>query len=540
MTIVRMACRAAAIAIAIAGVVDPAFSVTRPREAKITTVDLTLGGPIDHRVSCDPANPCVVIADGSKDAELPDDLTEPVSLERVEKSESPNIAIRTVYAGSSAHLNAAGVVRVALEGRGVAGRTTEIRVHDGPIVIGTAAVEWKADGTQTIDIPWWPLAAGARTLRVEAAAAAGEAVLFDNLVDVGADIGTEPVPVLFFDPRPSWNSTFVRRALEDDPRFLVQHHARVAPAISTGTLAGRFDAPTLNQTSLLVVGAPDALTAADVDLIDRFVRVRGGTAILLPERVPEGPTLRLFDGRWVEELIVEPRAVGPLRASELLRPRELRPLSVPIAPEIVATRAGAGRLIVSGAMDAWRHRDANAAAFDTFWRSLAAEGAAHGRRLRVEFEDAIARPGARHSFVVRYRSMEPESTLTANATARCSPVSADRTGTAQAIRLWPSGAAGTFSGEFAVNDSQTCTVEARVNDAQATAAVAVAASPAPIAHAVLENLERAVRLRAVGAPARPAETIRTTIHPMRSALWIIPFAGLLSIEWWLRRRARLR
>ena len=30
-------------------------------------------------------------------------------------------------------------------------------------------------------------------------------------------------------------STFVRRALEDDPRFAVGHRARVAPALSAGT-----------------------------------------------------------------------------------------------------------------------------------------------------------------------------------------------------------------------------------------------------------------------------------------------------------------
>ncbi|HWI16690.1 MAG TPA: hypothetical protein VNT81_03015 [Vicinamibacterales bacterium] len=31
-----------------------------------------------------------------------------------------------------------------------------------------------------------------------------------------------------------------------------------------------------------------------------------------------------------------------------------------------------------------------------------------------------------------------------------------------------------------------------------------------------------------------------TIYPLRSAWWILPFAGCLSIEWWLRRRAGLR
>lgn len=540
MTLLRLVCRGLAIAIAVAGVVDPAFTVTRARPAAITTVDLTVDGPVDHRVSCDPAQPCVVIADGSKDADVPPDFTRPFSLERVDKNESPNIAIRSVDVGTGVQLSAAGVVRLALEGRGVAGRKTEIRVRDlstsleasGAILAGAAAVEWKADGTRTMDIPWWPVAAGARTLRVEVAAVPGEAVTFDNIVDVGTDIGDAPAPVLFFDARPSWISTFVRRALEDDPRFIVEHRARVAPAITAGTAAGRLDAAALNAAQVVVVGAPDALAAAEVDLIERFVRVRGGTAILLPERVPDGPSRRLFGGRWVEELVADPRAVGPLRASELLRPRELPPASVAIAPEIVATRAGAGRIIVSGAMDAWRHRT-DAGAFDTFWRSLAAEGAVLGRRVRVEFERPIARPGARHAFTVRYRSMDSESTAAATAIMRCdqSP--------AQAIRLWPTGALGTFRGELPIPAARSCSVEATVNHAQTTAAVAVMAAPAPIAHAVLEKLERAaVRLRAFGAPAGQAAP--TEIYPMRAAWWILPFAGLLSIEWWSRRRAGMR
>jgi hypothetical protein len=31
-----------------------------------------------------------------------------------------------------------------------------------------------------------------------------------------------------------------------------------------------------------------------------------------------------------------------------------------------------------------------------------------------------------------------------------------------------------------------------------------------------------------------------TVHPMRAWWWMIPFAGCLSLEWWLRRRGGLR
>ena len=78
-------------------------------------------------------------------------------------------------------------------------------------------------------------------------------------------------------------------------------------------------------------------------------------------------------------------------------------------------------------MDAWRYRDDDgspstslrASAFDRFWRSVVAEGAAAGAALRLEFEHAIAFPGARQPFTLRYRSMTPASTVEASAVARC-------------------------------------------------------------------------------------------------------------------------
>jgi hypothetical protein len=39
---------------------------------------------------------------------------------------------------------------------------------------------------------------------------------------------------------------------------------------------------------------------------------------------------------------------------------------------------------------------------------------------------------------------------------------------------------------------------------------------------------------------RAAPDVATTVHPMRSAWWIVPFAGLLCAEWMLRRRQGLR
>jgi hypothetical protein len=59
-----------------------------------------------------------------------------------------------------------------------------------------------------------------------------------------------------FDARPSWNSTFVRRALEDDARFAVGYRSRIAPAVSAGTPNGRLDAAVLDTVAAVIVGGP--------------------------------------------------------------------------------------------------------------------------------------------------------------------------------------------------------------------------------------------------------------------------------------------
>ena len=152
--------------------------------------------------------------------------------------------------------------------------------------------------TLTIDVPWWAIETGARVLRIDVPPFEGEQTLIDNHVDIGVDVAVTRSTVLVFDARPSWSSTFVRRAIEDDRRFAVGYRARLAPALSAGTANGRLDVAALDLASTVVIGGVDALTASDVALLEQFVRVRGGTLVLLPERAPAGPWSGLLAGSW--------------------------------------------------------------------------------------------------------------------------------------------------------------------------------------------------------------------------------------------------
>lgn len=570
----RAVLRAVAVLIAIAALIDPVMSMRSTSSAPVSVVNmtanaanaaddifrsrlantpLTIREPLAGRIACSPSERCIVFADGSMDAAWPSGLRVPASLVLTSQPAGPNVAIRSMTVAAGQHRAAAGVARIALEGRGVSGRQTDLRLLDGDAIVGSASHSWQADGEITIDVPWWPIAGGPRVIRAEAALARDESAAFDNAVDAGVTVSSDRATVLVFDARPSWGSTFVRRALEADPRFRVEHRARLAPAISTGTANGRLDAQALRGAAALIVGAPDALTASDVDTVLHFVRQDGGTAILLPERAPSGPVAQLFTGRWGERLMPDPESIGPLRAGEILQPDSTALTATALArrqtgaASVVATPTGNGQIIVSGAMDAWRYRDRDAGAFDRFWCSLVAEAAAVSAPLQLVFDRDVAAAGTRLGFTLRSRVTDPRTPISASAVARCGD------GPAQAIRLWPAGGPATFRGEWPIAEAGPCTIEAALGSNRVTGGVAVTAAPKRAAPATIARLEREARSAggivttiddlspiATAIAQESGQEKSEPVHPMRSAWWIVPFAGCLSIEWWLRRRNGLR
>ena len=565
----RVVLRAAAIAIAIAALIDPAFSSTRPVDRRLVAIvashasdsvdrlraaadgwdviTRSAGGP---SLPCAPGERCVLIADGSIDVDVPGDLAEPVSLIVEKASGDANVEVRRVIV-SSAYTTAAGTARVDLLRTGAIA-STDIRITDGGAVVGSATHKWTEGPSASVEVPWWPIQAGARMLGVEAITAPGEVFASDNRVDVGVDVTSARSSVLVFDARPSWISTFVRRALEDDARFTVGHRARVAPSLTSGTAGSRLDGAVLDQIALLVIGGPDALTASDASLIETFVRVRGGTLVLLPEQRTAGAAEKLFLGTWTEHLSSTPERVGALYATEILRAGD-EPLATVIAqsgskPAIVSMPAGNGRIIISGAMDAWRHRDKDANAFDRFWRSLVAEGAAAGAPLSATFDRTLTARGARTRFTIHDRRMTPITSVEGNAIVRCGDQAAS------VVRLRPTGVMGDFSGEAAVGESGACAIEMSVDGRQLTAGFAVADHPNRGTNATLNKLVNAVSrtsgivinsgeeagmIDMLERDARPSSQV-VSARPMRSPWWMIPFALCLTAEWWLRRRDGLR
>ena len=567
--VIRVVLRALAIAIAVAALIDPVFSSSRSQDRPVVAIHLTadvpaavdaalrehLNGrqlttraPVGNRLPCAVDEDCIAIADGSIDSDW--EPAHPISMIRTDAESGPNVSVQSVVP-SGGHRTAAGVARVVLFGRDVSGKRTEVRISDSGAIVGSAEHQWSTATTVTIDVPWWPLDSGARTLRIDAVPVEGERTVNDNVIEAGATIADARLPILVFDARPSWNSTFVRRALEDDARFAVAYRSRIAPALNAGTSNGRLDVTVLDAVAAVIVGSPDALTAEETGLLERFVRVRGGTLVMLPERPVAGPSTRLFPANGVEHLTGNAESVGPLHATETLRWSDVPATATVIAKSgssaiIISTPTGSGRIIVAGAMDAWRYRGLNQGGFDRFWTSLVAEGAALGESLQMQFDQEIASRGSRARFTVSDRRLEPRGTIAASAVAHCD------SGT-HTIRLWPGGTEGEFTGEVPAAERGMCTVVATVDERSVTGSIAIVDRPARGTELTLAKLERQARVSGgviaragdertvTGQLAAVATTSRVvSVHPMRQPWWILPFAACLSAEWWLRRRDALR
>ena len=420
-------------------------------------------------------------------------------------------------------------------------RTAGVRVEafDGDTLVGAADAKQGVN----VDLFWVPLDEGVRRLRVVAA---------DDVRDIAVEVDANRVPILFYEPETTWLGTFVRRAVQDDGRFDVSGRTQVAPpvAVSRG-LTGSLTAAALDAASAVVVSAADQLRADEVDRLERFVATRGGSLVVLLDRRPSGPILRLLPGIVDQTIDREPRPVGALRAAERVGFDAGQGTTVidrdGERAVTVAHGIGRGRVVVSGALDAWRHRDATTL-FDTYWTGLIWDAAvAGGPPLAVTVSPTIARPGQPIVVTARRLSMEPlPENLIAEARYECG----DERGV---LRLWPEARPGVFAGTLQPAAAGECRVTAAINGLSGQARVvvlddlrtpiedqrrfeaAIAAQGGIIATA--GNADPLIaRLRAV----MPAHEEPQTTYPMRSALWLVPFVGCLTAEWWQRRRGGLR
>jgi hypothetical protein len=366
-----------------------------------------------------------------------------------------------------------------------------------------------------------------------------------------------PFRVFVYEPRPSWASAFIRRSLEGDPRFAVSSVSYPSRGIAVRT-GGTTTLADLAAVDVVAVGGLDRLSASDASALDRFMRERGGSVALLPDaRVDRGPAAGLVPLPAPSEMLVDARAallpavpLPRIDASELLVFRRTPAGADVLArangsndPVVIVAPHGDGRVLFSGALDAWRSRAEPGVEFDRFWRSaFAALALATPPPLGVQVTPPVLRPGGQARVLVRARGLDGGISATLE--------------TGEMVRLWPEAERGVFSGAFAAPLTDGAhAIDVTVGGAAATRArglfvvggdVRSTAPGAPLALLAashggidvgpddLPALERSLRQKIV---ASAATTVR---RPMRSPWWLLPFAACLGGEWWLRRRRGLR
>jgi hypothetical protein len=485
----------------------------------------------------------------------------------VSRTDGPNVRIVRAAAGGSRLPGQAARIVAELDARGVGGDTTELRLEQDGVVVASSRHRWTLPRERWNPVlEFLPPDSSPVTLRLRAIPIGAEPV-DDNVADVRVRGTRAPLRVLAYDASVSWAAAFVRRSLEGEPAFAVAARQRVSRGVATraGQPPEALARSSLAPFEAVIVGSPDSLSRAEVDVLRWFVEERGGLVAFISDRRPTGAYTTLLGlGRVEERVLRQPIALSgeegvALRASELLLAHTVPPGASVLAragsdPVVVAMPRGEGRVVFFGAVDAWRSRAADDGAFARFWqRTLIGAAAAAPPRLLVTVEPALIRPGERVCISARLRATELAST--AEGAIAIPPAAAHivtaGAGASLPVRLWPTAEPGAYQGEWTASGEGDGDVTVTIGDLTADATVRITDQ---VAHATSDDPEGlALAARASGGDVHPiseadalvsslasrfpSRPVRVSTHPMRSPWWLLPFAGALCVEWaWRRKR----
>jgi hypothetical protein len=577
---IRTAVRGLAIAVALVAIVDPAVSVNRSDTPLLSVVaadaeqDAELTDRLVHTLRRDfivvkaplaAADAGVIVGRRVPHGSLPP------RLHAVVPGARPALVVEGAQFPVSVHRESLARVRVVVRGREDMPSLT-LALSSGDILLDRATIALGGrEGLVDTTLTFMPSVAGTMALTLTATSGRAVPVRVSGLVDVRES----PWRVLVHDARPSWMSTFVRRAIEEDGRFRVASRIATSRGIATsagGPPPGLGDPAHLADYDVILIGAAAGLSAGDVRGLEEYMRRRGGSVVVLLDEVAAGPLDRLLRAEWRTVRAVTPAQVAApaggmsLRASALAWPVALPPGAEALAvsdtsaglagrPVVWQAPVGAGRMIVSGAIDAWHFRDPDQSGFAAFWADVVGSAAAAAMpAISVRLGSSALHPGDSTSVVVTVRDLVlggtlPGSTVRLDATARL--VSGSDT---IALALWPTGGIGTLRGTLrAPATTGPWRVEVETDRGRSGAGILVTMNadlvgpdePQLVAALVASRGGETVE---AARSAELAGLLRSSLdpdarlerwHPMRSPWWIVPFALALGYEWWSRRRRGL-
>ena len=463
------------------------------------------------------------------------------------------IRIRSIDAPSAAILGRRVTVRATMDAPDVLGDPISIELRAGDDLVAREERPAGHRGTLDATLSFVPRRTGVLPLRLEAKSGAAQAQTASAVT-----VASRKLRVLFLDARPSWSSTFVRRALEDDPVFEVSTATTVSRgvAITSGAQTGALSAGNREAVDAIVAGTPSALSAGEISTLEAFARERGGAVILLADSDSAAALARFTGTSWTRRAHREPisasGAHGALMTSETLAPSAPAIAASELAPFVHEFIAGPGRIIVSGAIDAWRYRAAPKTTFGAFWRGVLGDAAINAMPpVLVTVTPRRANPRDFVDVEVVARGARPNESISMEGWI-------ETQSGREPLRLWPAPTPGVFTARVQAPSREGAAhvrVEGRTNAGGVSAETAVLVAPsAPIANVpmgvpiVLMSARdgayvsdgRPEALRNSLRSAFPEHRAPVTDHPMRYAWWIAPFTLLLGYEWRWRRQRGLK
>lgn len=229
------------------------------------------------------------------------------------QSEGASVVLESVTALGRARRGVPVAVRCTIHARGMQGRESLVTVSDDAKVQASARVAWTSvDERQAVTLSIVPKVAGWIDYSAKVEAAGGEdAARLSRPFSLYVEERRQRV--LFFEGEPTWESKFIRRALEQSGLFEVDYFAQVSRAAVVGTSAKGFEqkdegseegvsqdvkaggapeaklhaalqsAAELNAYDAVIVGAtPNALlSSSESARLSAWVERRGGGLVVL-------------------------------------------------------------------------------------------------------------------------------------------------------------------------------------------------------------------------------------------------------------------
>jgi hypothetical protein len=583
--------RGAAIAMAITGVIDPSWRSGRYAPAPVELAvapaaadDLAaaskalrrrLEATLGEAVSFDsPAEPVarVLVAGVS----LPRGMRHDVPTSTVMPRTRPPADVRIIAARNPPAVPPGWTTTVSatIEAEGLAGAVTRIVLEQQGAEIASVEHTWSRSLERVdVSIPYAPPIDGLSRVTLRAIPHEREARAADNAVDLRARTRSRRLKVLSHEPRASWAAAFVRRALEENHAFEASAHVQVSRGLNViaGGAPATLTPEAIAPFEVILTGAPEELRPEDVRALRDFAERRGGTVVLLPDRRPSGEYLTLMPPlRFEETLVDKPIDLSGggrvwLRATELSLPRgDLRAAEALVSatvegvahPAVISWRLGAGRVVLSGALDAWRFRADVDQDFARFWTTRIAEAALTAPPpLSVSVTPSFAAPGEPLTIMARLRRTEMDESAGRTHTPAMSARLLSKDGAAAPLRLWPTAERGAFEAVLQAPRPGDYTVEAASGSLVAEDVLTVAADLKRVTptDAALDDEARLIATATGGVVvsvdavtvledhlrslARGRREVR--LYPARSPWFAAAFVALLCLEWTLRRRRGL-